>query len=515
MLCFLNSGPILGLTFPQKNQVTVAIANILHSPEYSVYSLALVNFDVRLFPKRGRGQGHSGMGALTLPTEELGRQFLQNYGGPMAPKILTIANRAIHFEKSKKEARSDVVESIRHLPYADPKELEKREKRAAELRATSISVRTIQFGWECRDSVLSVEWEKKDYIDACGIFFRDDPRELRIKYFAPTETRIIAVRFSLINWTATSLSVLGQPTVFLSLHLPPSFESEMTPEKMQVTQMMRPNGTVYDIEPRRRLIAFDDEHARVAPYTSLAIRLVCSKDADVMTFRRLSRVAQLHEPLDFDYPVEYRELFSARNLNMLQVWLRDLDFEVGFQVESLTRALVVDVQEMLDLRADINDLVEEKGAHYASMLLRHFAAQARTLFWGYNESKESKETVQQCFQRSRTEFKLQALPPTLTTAEAVFNCLHVIQTPTTISLDGPFPERSNRVLRSYPGHHLNFLRVSFVDETRLQYRFDREVDGREFIKYRVGGALLSGIYVAGRLFTFLAYSQSALKEHAV
>jgi hypothetical protein len=284
---------------------------------------------------------------------------------------------------------------------------------------------------------------------------------------------------------------------------------------MQPTQMIRSDGSVYDIEPRRRLIAFDDEHAQVAPYTSLAIRLICSKDADVMVFRRLSRVAQLHEPLDFDYPVEYRELFSARNLDMLQVWLRDLDFEVAFQVESLTRALVVDVQEMLDLRADINDLVEEKGAHYASMLLRHFAAQARTLFWGYNESNESKETVPQCFQRSRAEFKLQAPSPTLTTGEAVFDCLHAIQTPTTISLDGPFPERSNRVLRSYPGHHLNFLRVSFVDETRLQYRFNREVNGREFIKDRVGGALLSGIYVAGRWFRFLAYSQSALKEHAV
>jgi RNA-dependent RNA polymerase len=501
------------LTFPQKNQVTIAIANILHSPEYSSYSL--VNFDVRLFPKHGRrGQGHSGMGALTLPTEELGRQFLRNYGGPMAPKILTIANRTIHFEKSKKEARSDVVESIRHLRYADPKELEDREKRAAELRKTSISVRTIQFGWECRDSVLSVEWEKKDYIDACGIFFQDDPRELRIKYFAPTETRIIAVRFSLINWTATSLSVQGQPTVFLSLYLPPSFESEMTPERMR-TQIIRPNGAVDDIEPRRRLNAFDDEHALVAPYTSLAIRLVCSKDADVMAFRRLSRVAQLHEPLDFDYPVEYRGLFSAPNLHMLQVWLRELDFEVAFQVESLTRALIVDVQEMLNLRADINNLVEERGAHHASMLLRHFAAQARTLIWGYNESKESKETVSQCFHRSQAEFKLQAPSPTLTTGEAVFNCLHVVQTPTTIYLEGPFPERSNRVLRSYPGHHLNFLRVSFVDETRLQYRFNREVNGQEFIKYRVGGALLSGIYVAGQWFGFLAYSQSALKEHAV
>ena len=97
----------------------------------------------------------------------------------------------------------------------------------------------------------------------------------------------------------------------------------------------------------------------------------------------------------------------------------------------------------------------------------------------------------------------------------VFDCLHVIVTPTTIVLDGPFPERSNRIIRSYPGHHFNFLRVSFADESHLQHRFDRQVDGRQYIQERVGSALLNGLAIAGSYFKFLAYSQSALKEHAV
>jgi hypothetical protein len=412
--------------------------------------------------------------------------------------------------------RSDIVETILRLPYIDPKVLDERQRRAAELRASSISVRTIQFGWECRDSVFSVEWEKNNYIDACNIYFEDNPRGLRIKYFAPLETRVIAIRFSQISWTATSLSVRGQPTIYLSLQTPPSFESEITPERAdQILLLSRPNSTVYDAEPRQRLTAFDDEHARVAPYTSLAIRLVCSSEADVLQFRRFCREVQTLEPLDFDFPVERRGLFSAENLDMLQNWLQDMDFEVAFQVESLTRALIVDVQEMLDLRPDVDQLVETNGVRYTSALLRHFAGQARMLLWEYNESNESKETLRQCFQRSQKEFKLQAPSSTSVTGDAVFDCLHVIQTPTTIYLEGPFPERSNRVIRSYPHHHLNFLRVSFADETRLQYRFDREVDGRKFIANRVGGALLSGISVAGRSFKFLAYSQSALKEHAV
>ncbi|THH34016.1 hypothetical protein EUX98_g21 [Antrodiella citrinella] len=84
-----------------------------------------------------------------------------------------------------------------------------------------------------------------------------------------------------------------------------------------------------------------------------------------------------------------------------------------------------------------------------------------------------------------------------------------------MEISGPFPERLNRVIRWYPNNHDCFVRVNFVDETHLQCRFDRDVDGRSFIKRRFGELLLNGLKIAGRQFQFLAYSQSALKEHAV
>jgi RNA-dependent RNA polymerase len=48
-----------------------------------------------------------------------------------------------------------------------------------------------------------------------------------------------------------------------------------------------------------------------------------------------------------------------------------------------------------------------------------------------------------------------------------------------------------------------------VDENRLSYRAEREVDGPDFIERRVGG-VLNGFRCAGKDFEFLAYSQSAL-----
>ena len=74
--------------------------------------------------------------------------------------------------------------------------------------------------------------------------------------------------------------------------------------------------------------------------------------------------------------------------------------------------------------------------------------------------------------------------------------------------------------------------MNFTDEEKLQYRWNREVDGQSFVHDRVGGILKvlhipawffglaqssikAPFNIAGRMFSFLAYSNSALKEHAV
>jgi hypothetical protein len=85
-----------------------------------------------------------------------------------------------------------------------------------------------------------------------------------------------------------------------------------------------------------------------------------------------------------------------------------------------------------------------------------------------------------------------------------------------MTLQGPFPEQSNRVIRRYDStDHESFLRVTFRDDNDLQLRFDRDIDGPGFIRDRFGRFLKKGLSIAGRTFNFLAYSQSALKEHSV
>jgi hypothetical protein len=54
-----------------------------------------------------------------------------------------------------------------------------------------------------------------------------------------------------------------------------------------------------------------------------------------------------------------------------------------------------------------------------------------------------------------------------------------------------------------------------MNEAHLQSCFDHETDGREFITSRSGALLYHGLKIAERPCDFLAYSQSALGEHAV
>jgi RNA-dependent RNA polymerase len=75
--------------------------------------------------------------------------------------------------------------------------------------------------------------------------------------------------------------------------------------------------------------------------------------------------------------------------------------------------------------------------------------------------------------------------------------------------------RSNRVLRLFSESQDSFLRVSFTDESRLQFRFLREHDKIAFLNARVGTCLKRGLRVTGRDWEFLGYSNSALSSHTV
>ncbi|KAJ3404630.1 hypothetical protein HDU80_002570 [Chytriomyces hyalinus] len=90
-------------------------------------------------------------------------------------------------------------------------------------------------------------------------------------------------------------------------------------------------------------------------------------------------------------------------------------------------------------------------------------------------------------------------------------------TPTGMYIDGPFLETSNRVIRQYKEYSAHFLHVTFVDEDGAMFSRSNlsEIPHDIIYEERFCTMLKEGIRVAGRLFKFLAFSNSSLKEGRV
>jgi hypothetical protein len=261
------------------------------------------------------------------------------------------------------------------------------------------------------------------------------------------------------------------------------------------------------------------DHERVAPYASLALRLVCTNSIELEKFRKLSKLAGFPHVASHEYPFDRRNLFSQDAVDEYSQWVRKFPWTVAFQVEAIVRKKSVDLREMLGLLPDIKQLLRrrDKNKAWVSALLRDFGTKAYSLYTSDSLEDSAPDAVRRCFDKVVKAFESQPQRRNFKpTDDSLYEALRVTITPTTMMLDGPCPERSNRVVRKYDAvHQESFIRVTFAEEGRLKYQFDREIDSRESIQSRVGSILSDGLAIAGRKFEFLAYSQSASKEHSV
>ncbi|KAI0762892.1 RdRP-domain-containing protein [Fomes fomentarius] len=474
------------------NRLKLDLANVLHLPPLREPTEPPINFEVFVFQNR-RKRG-SRLGALTLPYSNIAHRFLQLYWEPTPQRPFVIGTTRIQFRESRNPARPEVLNRLRTAPFQDPREAHERETRNQELHALHVGISSIQFGWECRDQAYSIEWEQ-----ACSqarLTFDGKQREFWVSMheseasdsnqderrndtqsasdadplgfimsldfmrgiFTSDVTRLIVIRVSQIYWVSASLHELsGRPVVFFSLIYPPSFQSEST--------SLFGFG---DTPQRQRWTCFTDDHAEVAAYTSLSLRLECESPADLINLREFARHAHI-KVSDFSYAiVERRGLFSQARRLQYADWVATLPWSVAFQVEALVRSWLVHLEEILSLRRPIQQLLLRKGHRYTAALPRDLYSHAKALYWFGDTSDE---------------------------------------------LDGDSDVANGPPSSSDVSHAITKLFAK--DENKLQFRFDRDVNGRSFINRRVKKVLLDGLTIAGVHFTFLAYSQSALKDHAV
>jgi len=264
--------------------------------------------------------------------------------------------------------------------------------------------------------------------------------------------------------------------------------------------------------------SLDDAHLNVAPYAT-QVRLVLWHDGNVdmvekfINFCKIAGIGESSLIKRFKEPNKINTcrmgFFHPRRIEALHREFTKLPWAAAFQLEALIRNGLLHTQYIEELLPKVVGLCRKhtrNGAVFVGELLK-----------AYNQELQLKNTPSNqihpmnTFEEVLKKFEFAESDP----GAGTFRCAHVTFTPTRMILEGPYATQSNRIIREYHAFSEHFIRVDFRDEDRLQYRWDKTVDGQTFLKERVGGILKGGFNLGGRTFEFLAYSTSALREHAV
>ena len=286
----------------------------------------------------------------------------------------------------------------------------------------------------------------------------------------------------------------------------------LTPPVMESVKFHRTitgDGEIDNRKFKQRIGYLHQGHSSVAPYAP-HLRVVLFHEPNsgtIKTFMDMCETAGIPQTIIHQCKghnhVEAlaNRFFDRRRLYNLRLKLATFEWPVAFQIESLLHNGLLHTGDIEDLTPRVEALltINQRRANFVGVFLRRFheALQIRS----------PSESPLGCFERVLKGFEYSDFQ--------CFRSCHVTFTPTRMILEGPYATQSNRVIREYKGYEDHFIRVDFRDEDRLQYRWDREVDGSSFVRERVGATLKQGFALAGRRFEFLAYSTSGLREHSV
>ncbi|KAG1890753.1 RNA dependent RNA polymerase-domain-containing protein [Suillus subluteus] len=492
-------------------EVTKQIAEVLHACPGPFVSDAdaqqrLINFRVTLEKNECGGVRNKGFGSLQLPSKDVGLKFRRLVDGEDGVTI-KVGKKRLKFIPTTKHIPNDMLVTLAKAPYVDPDIAQKRQEKVDAL-SSDFRIALLQIGTFYRPQgaspsdprAFSVEWQS-NLLDGLGwLNFEYEHKLIRAKVGDPARGELLyslIVTFANINKMAVGYD-FGNQYICFDLFTPPIVEREDFNRTLTGTYSDKKNY-------RERVGAIHPGHAQIAPYAH-HIRIILSERGDLDKFQQFCKIAELRPPVSgVSIEANCQGFFTSKKLALVQRWLISLssNWPIAFQIEALLRNGVANTKELEDLRPRIDELIR-RHRPFAAAIMRYFVKKAA--------ARPSGQTIHKCFELVVQE-KLGNVRPEAPAGR--FYCHRVTVTPTRLILEGPNILQSNRVIREYEGYEGNFIRVDFRDEDRLQYRWDREVDGASFVRHRVGGLLKDGFELAGKHFDFLAYSSSALREHAV
>ncbi|CAE6521754.1 unnamed protein product [Rhizoctonia solani] len=520
----------------RQEDVQLAMSNILHGGNFSHVSREPINFDFHFIGSKSSNVSHRGFGALTLPHENIGNEFLSKYG-EYAPSGISVNGRPVVVSRSKHSANRSIVERLRNTPYRSVQS-ERDDQLAAHAEDLAQRMRVIGFDQGCmqRDgtflSEYSVNMDSASEIKTIDLYIDDPSRTIVLEITAGTAAAdsstglgifgalqtttnyYVKFRYSDIYRITFDLGTdLPNDVVLFQLKAPVTYESSNSIS--EIMRILSPNQRV--IRNRLSSLTIDDKHEQLAKFISnnILVRLTHER---AQLFKELCKSAQIGHLRTGPVYLTHSTIFSESSILSLRTWIAGKPWKVAFQLSRILVNMLLNPEEFNAIRESIDGLMGVLTTSQICVVLLDFIARLEVLDRGDWKDPPS---VAECLEHATAAITHPVAPvPRLRQTREKSNngdfpCLHVVVTPTRTLLEGPAPEQLNRVLRMFPNHWDNFLRVSFTDEEQGQLRWDSDVDGNAFVRKRVGGFLKHGLTIAGRHFEYLGYSNSSLRSHTV
>ncbi|KIJ28879.1 hypothetical protein M422DRAFT_269758, partial [Sphaerobolus stellatus SS14] len=420
----------------------------------------LLNFHLTLTPSTKIGYKNDGSGLLTLPTQEVGEDFL-SYVTMLRNKVIIRGHR-IFFSPSEQLPWNSIVEVINKVSFQDPDVEAQREELSKELNALDIRLSKVFFGAFCltEPSVFSKEWERDclaGYPVSGALKMEWEHKLLRVCLEALDDDgtlirQEIIVRFQDIRDIFTGADSFNSYILF-KLYCAPSFE------EVPVYRTM--NGDKHDNRNfKHRVSHLDDAHRVIAAYNP-HLCVILHDSFDLTGFNQACGKAKIYKPRVVQFYLEKRNFFSPQRVQAIGAWYRRLNcWPVAFQVEALLRNGLMNTEELKTILGPTEAYYGRHGAEATVALLRAFNERIQR----FTPNQKPVDILTKLSQDNRRRL-LHA------DNQGTHMCYHVTVTPTRIFLEGPYPDVSNSIVSKYDPEY--FLRVSFKDEDEHQYRWDR------------------------------------------
>ncbi len=458
-----------------------------------------------------------------MPEEILASHFLSD-GYSV---ILPYERKPLHIVRSLRTPDPHLVRQIRMTPFVSAAELEKQEELVREL-GERLPLSVLSFGiWDDDEGIFSVEYFVKardphPHLDepsraSSSLWYDSDRHAVILQHLGVT----IHSRFSRRKITLKPKIVISVKDIsavytdisesFALFHMyrPVIFEND------------RPEDSPYGSgnHDRVRCPSFDEEHFRIAKFTSSEVLVKFASPATLRSFIvKVRNVAQFPLPSDRRIKAARYGRYERTWTDTLQNWYERLPLSVALQCEQAIHSGVITPDELAkvlrpDIDAELKNSGEQIAAHAIQVLIQR-ERERQTVKAGPRSRSWST-----AYRDATAHALLELRSKKRWTSHDFATCYILCLTPTTFLVEGPFQDRSNHILRLYPKHQHYFMRVCFTEEGGVGRKLSKPrrspVDWSHFVQTHVGGVLRNGFSLAGRHYEWLGYSQSALKEFQV